>query len=236
MHKRRSITWRQVLSCLAAVLVLKVTAVVIWGYRNYFPANFNSTFLIGREDYFWGEYRWAFYAHIVAGPTTLVLGLILMSERFRLRLPQWHRLLGKCQIALIVVLLAPSGLWMARYAETGPIAASGFAALAIATACFAPLGWRSAVQRRFADHRRWMWRSFLLLCSAVVLRLIGGLALVTGIGRDWSYPLAAWVSWLLPLAAFELLSMIERRSRSRQVARAVMQRREMSGQSFSPSE
>jgi hypothetical protein len=49
-----------------------------------------------------------------------------------------------------------------------------------------------------------MWRCYLLLCSAVVLRLIGGLATVTGVAAPWFDPLAIWLSWLVPLAAFEL--------------------------------
>jgi hypothetical protein len=84
------------------------------------------------------------------------------------------------------------------------LAASGFALLAVATGACAFFGWRAAVQRRFADHRQWMLRCYLLLCSAVVLRLIGGLASVTHIGGEWSYPLAAWASWLVPLAGFEM--------------------------------
>ena len=102
---------------------------------------------------------------------------------------------------------------MARYAESGAIAGTGFAVLAIVTAGCALLGWRSAVQRRFSEHRQWMWRCFLCLCSAVVLRLIGGLSIVTDVGGGWSYPLAAWVSWLVPLVAFELSGVVRRQLR-----------------------
>jgi hypothetical protein len=94
---------------------------------------------------------------------------------------------------------------MARYAESGAVAASGFSALAIATTFSALIGWQTAVQRKFAAHRRWMLRCFLLLTSAVVLRLIGGASAVTNVGVAWSYPLAAWASWLVPLAAYELI-------------------------------
>jgi hypothetical protein len=65
-------------------------------------------------------------------------------------------------------------------------------------------GWRAAVQRRFAEHRDWMWPCFLLLCSAVVLRVIGGAATVAGVSREWTYQFAAWASWLAPLAVLEL--------------------------------
>jgi hypothetical protein len=204
MADDRSTKLRPALTLLGAVLIFKVTAAVVLGYRNYFPADFNSDFLRGREDCFAGAYQWAFYAHIASGPVSLVLGTILISERFRRRFPQWHRGLGKLQIACILLLVAPSGLWMARYAAAGPIGAVGFALLAIATGMCAALGWRAAVKRRFAVHRRWMWRSYLLLCSAVVLRLTGGLAAVVGVQAPWFDPLASWACWIVPLAAFEL--------------------------------
>jgi hypothetical protein len=200
----------RLLAILASLLILKVTLSVIVGYREYVPPNFRSDFLIGRESYFFGAYQWAFYTHIVVGPMTLLVGLVLVSDRFRTRFPRWHRTLGKLQGLVVLLLLVPSGLWMARYAQTGAVAGAGLAALAVATAVCVLFGWRAAVQRRFAEHRRWMWRCFLLLCSAVVLRLMGGFVTVTGIGEEWGYPMAAWVSWLGPLAVYELSRIAKR--------------------------
>ena len=101
---------------------------------------------------------------------------------------------------------------MASYSAAGPIAAAGLATLAVATAVCVALGARAAVVGRFADHRRWMWRCYLLLCSAVVLRLLGGLATVLGVAAPWFDSLATWVSWLGPLAVFESLEWVRRRS------------------------
>src|SRR5258705_1835494 len=80
------------------LLILKVTANVLVGYRDYFPANFNSDFLLGRESYFFGAYRWAFYTHLISGPISLVVGTILISETFRRSFPRWHRRLGRLQV------------------------------------------------------------------------------------------------------------------------------------------
>ncbi len=204
MRPRRSTLSECLLALLAGILILKVTASVISGYHNYFPPDFASDFLRGRQGHFWGAYRWAFYTHILSGPVSLILGLILVGDMSRARFPTCHRHLGRLQVACVLLLVTPSGLWMAYYAAAGPTAAVGLAALAIATATCASLGVRSAVTRRFADHRRWMWRCYLLLCSAVVLRLIGGLATVAGMAAPWVDPLATWLCWLGPLAAFEL--------------------------------
>ncbi len=193
----------RVLVGVVALLIGKVTLSVVVGYRSYLPPDFNSDFLLGRESYFYGPYRWAFYAHLVSGPASLVLGTILVSDRFRQRAARWHRRLGKLQIASVLLVVAPSGLWMAWYAATGAVAGTGLALLAIATATCAAAGWRAAVARRFDEHRRWMWRTYLLLCSAVVIRMIGGLATVLQFDAQWLYPVSCWFSWLGPLAMFE---------------------------------
>ena len=199
----RSAKLQRALIWLAGLLILRVTVAVTLGYSNYFPPNFNSEFLRGREDYF-SSYQWAFYPHIASGPVSLIIGMILISKQFRLRLPKWHRFLGRIQVASILLVVAPSGLWMAYYASTGTVAAIGFALLAVLTGLCAALGWRAAVRCRFAVHRRWMLRCFLLLCSAVSLRLLGGLATVCGVQSEWFDPLASWASWIVPLSVFEL--------------------------------
>lgn len=213
MQNSRLANLQRVLLLLVVLLILKVTGSVVLGYRDYIPPNFDVDFLSGRQSYFTGGYQWAFYAHIVSGPASLILGLILISEPFRKRFPKWHRSMGKVQAGVVLFLLAPSGLWMAYYAQTGTVAAIGFSLLAIATGMCVVLGWRSAVKKRFAKHRNWMLRCFLLLCSAVIVRIIGGLATVAAVEDSWIYPLTAWASWLVPLIAFELTGTIRRRVR-----------------------
>lgn len=187
-------------------LIVKVTVSVVLRYRYYLPPDFGSDFLRGREGYFFGRYQWAFYAHIASGPFTLIVGLIQLNDRFRRRFAHWHRRLGKFQIANVLLVVAPSGAWLALRAETGALAGTAFGLLAAATAVTAWLGWKSAVRRQFVEHSRWMLRCYVLLCSAVVVRVIGGALVVAGIGDDWTYPLAAWLSLLLPLAVFEVLT------------------------------
>jgi small-conductance mechanosensitive channel len=194
---------QRLLAGAAMILIFKVTLSVVIGYRQYWPPDFNADFLLGREVYFFGPYRWAFYAHLIAGPVSLVAGTILLSEWVRRRAPRWHRWLGRLQVVCILLVLVPSGLWMARYAMTGAVAGAGLGLLAIATALCTALGWRAAVARRFDEHRRWMLRTYVLLCSAVVIRLMGGLATTLQFDAEWVYPVSVWASWVLPLIAFE---------------------------------
>lgn len=109
MRQQRPTLPLRILSLLAGALILKVLARITLNYEEYFPPDFTADFLRGRERYFFGVYRWAFYAHIVSGPISLILGLILISERFRVGFPKWHRALGRLQIACVVLLVTPSG-------------------------------------------------------------------------------------------------------------------------------
>lgn len=204
---------RPLLNPLTGLLVCVVLAGILRNYPRYLPPDFTSDFLLGRDAYFYGDYQWAFYAHLAAGPVTLLFGLTLMSVALRRRFPAWHRSLGRVQVSVVLLALVPSSLVMSARAATGAVAGLGFATLAIGTAACAVLGWRAAVRRRFAVHEAWMTRLFALLCSAVVLRLMAGLAYLARFDADWLYPAAAWASWLVPLIAYEAWR-LTRRDRS----------------------
>jgi hypothetical protein len=188
---------------LGLLLVLKVVLNVVLTYPDYCPPNFQNDFLLGRDAYFWQSYHLGFYSHIVSGPLSLLLGIALISEKVRTRFPHWHRRMGRIQIANILLIVVPSGLWMSFWAASGPAAGWAFATLGLVTLFCTIMGWRQAVRRQFASHRRWMWRVFVLLCSAVTIRALGGFAITFGWHADWIYPVNGWLSWTLPLIICE---------------------------------
>ena len=191
---------------LAVVLILRVLATILANYPDYFPPNFDSLFLQGRETTFTGTYPAAFYVHIFSGPIVLFNGLILLSETFRRRYRGWHRRLGWVQIVVLLVFVLPSSAVMSRHAFGGWPAGLSFLLLSAATASCAIVGVVHACRRRYDSHRRWMLRSYVLICSAVFLRLISGSAGLLGApSPEHAYIFAAWSSWLLPLAAYEIV-------------------------------
>jgi uncharacterized membrane protein len=193
-----------VLRCLAVVLILRVLATILANYPDYFPPNFESLFLQGREATFVGVYRPAFYVHIFSGPIVLFNGLILLSETVRRRHGGLHRVLGRVQVVVLLVFVLPTSVVMARHAFGGWPAGLSFLALSVATAWCAIVGVVHARARRFDRHRRWMLRCYILICSAVVLRLMSGAAGLVGVANpEAAYIAAAWCSWLLPLTAYE---------------------------------
>jgi uncharacterized membrane protein len=186
-------------------LILRVLVTILANYPDYFPPDFDSIFLQGREATFTGLYRLAFYVHIVSGPIVLVNGLILLSERVRRRHDRWHRMLGRVQVVVLLLFVLPSSVVMSRHAFGGWPAGLSFMLLSVVTAGCAVAGVVYARRRRYEQHRRWMLRCYVLISSAVALRLISGAAGLVGVPNpEGAYIVAAWSSWLFPLAVYEI--------------------------------
>jgi uncharacterized membrane protein len=195
-----------VLRWLAVMLILRVLAAMLSNYPDYFPPNFDSLFLQGRETTFTGTYRPAFYIHIFFGPVVLFNGLILMSEYVRRHYGGLHRVLGRVQVLILLLILLPTSVVMSRYSFGGWPSGLSFSLLSLATASCAIVGVVYARRRRYAQHRRWMLRCYILICSAVALRLISGTAGLVGVqNAEEAYIIASWCSWLVPLATYEII-------------------------------
>jgi|GEM_PF-1360873 len=191
----------------AVLLFVKTFGAVLYEYRWYFPLDFRqSAFLVGREASFVGSYRIAFYVHLLAGPIALLAATFLMVSGLQKgsRLRRWHPIVGRLQLVAVVP-LSISGMIMARNAFTGPIAGASFFVLAILALCTCIAAGVTAMRKNFIAHQVWATRCFVLLCSPLLLRIVGGIALVTGLDSENLYRWNAWCSWLVPLMTYELL-------------------------------
>ena len=212
---RRLSLLQRITICASLVVMLRLFVQILREYRWYFPGpNFaQSDFLIGRESRFDVVYSAAFYAHIVASPIALLLGAFLVFAGSRAKYRNAHRLMGRFQIALVLLAVVPSGLVMAGSAYTGPIAGLGFAFQAIAVGGCAVASVFYAIKGKISVHQAWATRCFVLLCSPLLLRLISGVAVTLDLeNHDWVYQANAWFSWVVPLACLEFCHLRKRRS------------------------
>ncbi|MFN3149485.1 DUF2306 domain-containing protein [Bremerella sp.] len=193
------------------LLLSKVLVSIVAEYVNYFPPNFDAVFLLGREESFRGIYPPAFFVHIITAPIAIVLAAYLMLSGKRKTHGTWHRRLGKAQLFLVLGLVAPSGLIMAFWAFSGPIAGVGFGMQAIATALTVTMAARYAMQRNFPVHQRWATHCFLLLVAPLLFRIVAGILIVTDTESFTAYQLNAWLSWIVPMAAYEVVRWRKRR-------------------------
>jgi uncharacterized membrane protein len=195
----------KVLRAFFALLILRALGSIVANYSDYFPPDFQSSFLQGREGTFPGTYQSAFYVHIFSGPLVLLNGLLLMTD-WVIRYRSLHRFLGWVQIVALLVFMLPSGMVMALQSFGGFWAGLSFMVLSGATGVCAILGVVYASRGKVKQHRRWMVRSYVLICSAVFLRLVSGAAGLVGVtDAERAYVFAAWMSWVLPLMVWEIV-------------------------------
>jgi len=141
--------------------------------------------------------------HAGLAATALLLGPLQFLPRLRARRPGLHRALGRVY-GFCCLAGAVAGLLLAYGTDAGPIAQSGFGALAVLW--FAATAWalRLAVTRRITLHQRWMVRSFALTFAAVTLRLYLPVAPLLGFSFLEGYRFIAWFCWVSNLLVAEI--------------------------------
>ena len=115
--------------------------------------------------------------------------------------------------------MLPAGaaaLVVGSFTPYGPVTRASDVILAVLWLTCTVTGWRMARRHRYADHRRWMIRSFTLTASIITNRIWGavfGIALAPQIDTTFHGDVdlftwvvssgAAWLGWTIPLLICE---------------------------------
>jgi hypothetical protein len=147
------------------LLAISSVGLAIYSYRYFLPLDLRGPPILGNA------YSTPFlYIHIVGAATALLTGPLNFVAGVRAPWPNLNRWVGR--IYVTGCLLGGVGGLVAAFGSTaGPIVAAGFGLLAVCWIMANVQGWRMARARRFAEHRKWMIRSFAMSLAAVTLRL-----------------------------------------------------------------
>ena len=143
------------------------------------------------------------FIHVAGAVTALALGSLQFLPALRRGSGPPHRWIGRVYV-LGCLVGGAGGLILAPGSSAGPIASTGFASLAVIWIAVNLLGWRAAVQGRFAEHRRWMIRSWALTLAAVTLRLYLPLVMALDLPFLPWYRAISFLAWVPNLIAAEL--------------------------------
>ncbi len=143
-----------------------------------------------------------FYIHVTLAPFALLIGVWHFLPATRRG--AWHRWAGRTYVAAVLI-AAVAGFIVAFTTAAGPLHATGFAILAVLWFGATLMAYVKIRARRYAEHRRWMIRSYALTCAAITLRIILPVGLASGLEFSTSYLLAAWGSWTINLVIAELV-------------------------------
>jgi Predicted membrane protein (DUF2306) len=143
-------------------------------------------------------------ANLMRRPWLPVHAGFAATALLRLRAPKLHRSIGKFYVVACLV-AAPAGLLLAWGTDAGPIAQWGFGTLAVLWFAATGYAFWLATQRRFAEHRRWMIRSFAMTFAAVTLRLYLPIPpMFLHMSFIEGYRAISWFCWTSNLLAVEI--------------------------------
>jgi uncharacterized membrane protein len=143
------------------------------------------------------------WVHAGLAATALLTGPWQFIPKLRAKRPQVHRWTGRIYIFACLV-GGVAGLLLASGSTAGPIARAGFGLLALVWLYVNTNGLRLAMTGRYAEHRRWMIRSFALTFGAVTLRIYMPAAQVAGLDPMAAYRAISWLAWVPNLVLAEL--------------------------------
>ena len=139
--------------------------------------------------------------HVLCGMLAMIIGPFQFIQRIRRRFVRLHRGLGATYVAAATG-LGLSGFVLAPTAYTGIVASLGFTFLDLAMLATTWTALRMVLAHRYADHRRWMIRSYSLIFAAAMLRLLSliyftlsGAGLVA-FSFETAYAGIAWLCWV----------------------------------------
>ncbi len=134
--------------------------------------------------------------HFAVGAIVLLIGPVQFLPRFRARYPVLHRWMGRIYVAGCLF-SGIAGFILAQNTNAGLVARAGFTLLALFWIVTTTMAFLKARARDFADHRRWMIRSYALTLAAVTLRIYLPVSLA-GFGLSFAvvYPVIAFACWV----------------------------------------
>ncbi|MFI6577581.1 DUF2306 domain-containing protein [Nocardiopsis sp. NPDC050513] len=167
-----------------------------------------------REDVAW-HYP-MLWTHIMGGTVLMLLVVVQVWPWVRRHHPAVHRWSGRVYVFGGVVFVGIPALLVSPLSHSGPSTHVATALWSIAWLGFTVIGYVMARRRRYAEHREWMLRSFVLVYGIALQRLVLPLLLLVmlpRVGRDYDggvpdlvmdlFPASMFVSWVLPLLVLE---------------------------------
>jgi hypothetical protein len=143
-----------------------------------------------------------FYLHVTFAPIALVIGVWQFIPITRRSV--WHRWEGRVYVACVLI-ASLSGFVVAFTTAAGMAAGLGFAILAALWFGSTAIAYSKVRTGRYAEHRRWMIRSYALTCAAITLRLIVPVGIAAKLDFATAYLVAAWGCWIINVAIAELI-------------------------------
>jgi hypothetical protein len=157
-------------------------------------------------------YTYSFYLHIFAGMFCIGTALLQFSSYILKKRKPLHIWAGRVYVMVVLLIGAPTGLYMSFFAK-GSFAERGlFMFMAISWFFFTLKGFTSILNKQVLAHKIWMIRSYAMALTAVTFRVYYIIFYLYDVPLTLNYEVSLWISVIGNLMIAEYI--IYRKSKS----------------------
>jgi uncharacterized membrane protein len=145
---------------------------------------------VARQDMLWNI---CFYIHLPAGIFCLFSPVLLFAYRYFKKGLKLHKRLGKLYVWNNLLLVCPTGMYMALYAKGGIVSQTGFMIQGILLGIFTYYGYKTIQQGDRAGHVEYMIRSYAMATAVLTFRIYHILFFFLKIPYQDNYSISQWL-------------------------------------------
>ena len=179
---------------------------LIYNTLPYFSFSTDFTFIQERSLLFQnGVYNASFYIHIAAGAFCIGTALIQFSRVILKKRKQIHIWSGRVYVFVVLLLGAPTGLYMSFFAKGSLYERALFMFMALFWFFTTYKGLTTILAKNILAHKIWMIRSYSMAMTAVTFRVYHIAFYLVGWDHLENYEVSLWISVLGNMLVAEYL-------------------------------
>lgn len=188
-------TVRYFLAALFWIPVVFFSLLLVKNTIPYFSFSQQFSFIQERTVLFLKPvYKWSFYTHILAGMFCITASLFQFSSYILKKRKAVHIWMGKIYVFVVIVLGAPTGMYMSFFAKGSYWERALFLFMAIFWMYTTIKGLTTIRQKNVLAHKNWMIRSYSMAMTAVTFRIYHIFFYVFGLDHLHNYEISLWIS------------------------------------------
>ena len=173
----------------------------------YFSFSQNFSFIQERAVLFLQPfYKTCFYIHIFAGMFCIGAALLQFSSSLLKKRKKIHVWGGRIYVMMVVLLAAPTGMYMSFFAKGGFTERALFMFMAMSWFFFTLKGFTTILQKQVLAHKIWMTRSYAMAMTAVTFRIYYIILYLFDVELTKNYEVSLWISVLGNMLAAEYIT------------------------------
>jgi hypothetical protein len=159
---------------------------------------------VARHDVVWNL---AFYIHLPAGIICLLAPVFLFARKIFKSARDFHVAVGKLYVWVTLVLVSPTGMYLALYAKGGLITQAGFMLQGVLLGWFTWEGYRAIARQNKLAHVQHMIRSYAVATVVLSFRILHILFFIWKVPYLENYAISQWLGLTGNLLLAEIIIM-----------------------------